>query len=896
MEENYLQYGDIIHITSHGNNTLNNKTFFINYIDNKFIRIVNPEANYTINIEDDRTFSDKTITYVEKLSSSSVKGFALQNKLIPGKRIVIKLSVDFPDITGIITNLENDRIEITDDNKDIIYIDFEYKGIPPFINKITVKSVPVSDEHIDIPQLDNIDIDDEIKHIHDKLDINNELKTMYLNSNDFIFNDNMVVHNKRYLKHSIEDQITDIVNTLLSTIPNHQRTEGVFSEVHHIVQRYTQLRNMFSKKDKHGTILCPSLNGKNTKPIATLLNPEFTSSNNSKIPKWLLPVISTQRKLYTTPQTYEHESVLGQENVQFDNIANALILENELQRKYYRNTNTKYGYAEHINDYNNFMTPYVNNTDDVSNQYICNDQETIIFDAMTWSKNNIWSKTDYLIQKIHDGKINVTSILMLPDVMVEFSKMSLSNSTIMTRSSMNRSYVSLFKILENFSEKNIKIVDVFEEINYNANKTGQNNDSMIFRENQNGREVRRKRKEQKFNFTDFLHSTTNFVMDRNNSEDNEKYAKFLYTIIPSTRDLLKLFSNNKHMSKNYSFLEFVDRFMEPHMIYSKNIHFEEGYEFIQYAVKTAIEEYKKKIIVDSKKSRRKILHLKQKNVLVYNQNQIEEIVKGNQQLYDKCYTNNSLEVITQSSSTEQIANALKVDGAYVMANIIFSKNQHLVVNPSFVDDVLDTVKSTDDKCSQNFITKKYTSQSELEQDNGVEILYYDVGFDHTPYEILEMYKEERSRDNFDAFLRKQLIEKHSCPINASAELADTLIRGKKQIVNDEYAVLIVDNTQNFFQRKLATNKWVIDKTVKPEIFINNNDLFKNINNKKNKTANSSDTITVHRNMYVAEFKSRLDELDNRLTVENSIIAQNLSGFITRNNNLTYIQSHEQNIF
>lgn len=144
--------------------------------------------------------------------------------------------------------------------------------------------------------------------------------------------------------------------------------------------------------------------------------------------------------------------------------------------------------------------------------------------------------------------------------------------------------------------------------------------------------------------------------------------------------------------------------------------------------------------------------------------------------------------------------------------------------------------------------------------------------------------------------RKQLSEKHSCPINASAELADTLIRGKKQIVNDEYAVLIVDDTQNFFQRKLATNKWVIDKTVKPEIFINNNDLFKNINNKKNKTANSSDTITVHRNMYVAEFKSRLDELDNRLTVENSIIAQNLSGFITRNNNLKYIQSHKQNIF
>jgi hypothetical protein len=198
------------------------------------------------------------------------------------------------------------------------------------------------------------DVDDEVKHIYDKLDINNELKTTYLNSNDFIFQDSMVIHhenNKRYL---IDAQITDIVDTLLSTTSNHQ-TEGVFREVHHIVQRYTQLRNMFSIKDEHETILGPSINGKNTKPLATLLNPEFTS-NTFKIPKWILPVISTQRKLYTTPQTYEHESVLGQENIHLYNIANALISENELQRKYYRNTNTKYGYAEHINDYNNFMT------------------------------------------------------------------------------------------------------------------------------------------------------------------------------------------------------------------------------------------------------------------------------------------------------------------------------------------------------------------------------------------------------------------------------------------------------------------------------------------------------------------------------------------------------------
>jgi hypothetical protein len=42
------------------------------------------------------------------------------------------------------------------------------------------------------------------------------------------------------------------------------------------------------------------------------------------------------------------------------------------------------------------------------------------------------------------------------------------------------------------------------------------------------------------------------------------------------------------------------------------------------------------------------------------------------------------------SSSELLANIFNVDGANMMANIIFSKNKHLVVNPEFVDDVLET--------------------------------------------------------------------------------------------------------------------------------------------------------------------------------------------------------------
>ena len=92
---------------------------------------------------------------------------------------------------------------------------------------------------------------------------------------------------EKFLSHSIEAQVTDIVDSLLSTIPNFERTESVLADVHHQVERYKQLITIFSKKDEHGSILCPSAYGKNNKPLATLI-----TSGNSKIPKWILPVIA----------------------------------------------------------------------------------------------------------------------------------------------------------------------------------------------------------------------------------------------------------------------------------------------------------------------------------------------------------------------------------------------------------------------------------------------------------------------------------------------------------------------------------------------------------------------------------------------------------------------------
>ena len=106
MTEFYLEYGDLIHITSK-TESLNDKQFRIKYIDEKHIRIDNKEGTRELQLEEDGSFSDLAIISVKKISSAPMKGFAFQNGLVIGKTIQIKfVQEDFPDMSGFISNLE----------------------------------------------------------------------------------------------------------------------------------------------------------------------------------------------------------------------------------------------------------------------------------------------------------------------------------------------------------------------------------------------------------------------------------------------------------------------------------------------------------------------------------------------------------------------------------------------------------------------------------------------------------------------------------------------------------------------------------------------------------------------------------------------------------------------
>ena len=129
-----LKLGDVIKIKDPTNEILNNQKFIIDYIDEHLIKLINIEdfTLTTIKINEDGLLGDGNIESVSLIYRNDKKGYSRQNNLLPGTWINIYFGGDIPAIlTGEITNLEQDMIEIkTYPDKEIIYINFDYKGIP----------------------------------------------------------------------------------------------------------------------------------------------------------------------------------------------------------------------------------------------------------------------------------------------------------------------------------------------------------------------------------------------------------------------------------------------------------------------------------------------------------------------------------------------------------------------------------------------------------------------------------------------------------------------------------------------------------------------------------------------------------------------------------------------
>ena len=131
-----LTYADIIKITSPSNKEYNNKSFFIHYVDEKHIFLLDIANSNThkLNVDENGNLTDESIEEIILLSRSEEKGFVRNNGYDIGTlvNVYLKNGVDNSIVTGVITDIQEDQVEIKTQPYDVfLYIDFEYKGIHP---------------------------------------------------------------------------------------------------------------------------------------------------------------------------------------------------------------------------------------------------------------------------------------------------------------------------------------------------------------------------------------------------------------------------------------------------------------------------------------------------------------------------------------------------------------------------------------------------------------------------------------------------------------------------------------------------------------------------------------------------------------------------------------------
>ena len=275
-DEIQLKLGDIVSIEAPTNRELHQNTFFIDYIDDNKMCVINVGDNKKTNlsIREDNSLSDESIVSIILLDRSEEQGYARQNGLLPHVWLDIHIGGDVPTIiTGEITNIEEDMIEIiTFPEREAIYIDFEYKGIPeqiPFI-KFDVRAKPISApvESLESADSDDIACNMPVSSPSASLDltesgefvisvpddaipddnIRDVLHSLYLDATDIVFGEKLedifqiVELPEGQKRFGIELQTDDMMDELLSTIPNSKRTKDVLNNIHILIERFKQLR------------------------------------------------------------------------------------------------------------------------------------------------------------------------------------------------------------------------------------------------------------------------------------------------------------------------------------------------------------------------------------------------------------------------------------------------------------------------------------------------------------------------------------------------------------------------------------------------------------------------------------------------------------------------------
>jgi hypothetical protein len=927
-----LKLGDIILIKDPTNEILNNNIFLIEYIDNNKLKLINSDNfnKIVLPISFDGIIGNGNIQNITIISSNPEKGFARQNNLLPDTWINIYFGGEFPTvITGEITNLEEDMIEIKTTDNDILYINFNYSGIPEElpIETFEIRPAPEFNEE---KEENKKEVEEEkeqeeqcIKESREKeilpklptKEIKERINNILLDINDIEFGDIIKVEeyvniDKEKYRFNIETQTNDLLEELVSNIPNNNRTNSVLNNIHIMITRFLQLRKLSSKFDNYKNVSGIIYKSADDRPLA-----EYLSQLKNNL-YWVLLVANNTKKIYANTPNESTSTVSDVDII----LQNENLIEIESLFKNYKSNQTIEGqnkYSQLYQTLDPYLTPFysnnINNSDNVfsnSNGIIIEGEVQSNINAIVDNLGQLYStvvKKSQLINRrfviqtynlgldklhannfkgpsmnafrvklTHNDVLSLNSILTLPEPTVKFSQINLPGTDLLVKANLNLHFLNYWELLKQKTVVTPIVIDGLDN-------------------------------QLEYDETNFIDNIKQYILDLSEYEkptnltNLDIYKIFLKTIIPKIRTLFTLVK--KYIKGKLSLIDVV-RYLEPFLIYPIDLTYNQ-YNDINSFIYEKIKDYNRtfKLYSTAFGNLKYIKTLNRRSVTnsqneLYYSNVLFYLLDNDlSEIKDNSFKNKILDVygfenINKNLSNSEILKEIIIKDYGNLYNTSVALTNIPLMYPTKLNSLFELdkdkingekIKDKEmDKCETKIISKKYLSKEALIDDNN-KTIYFDKEYDTTNYNIIEeKYKRQYdslSEDEFLLFLVDSLKVNQKLTEDMSEYMAETLINQMKKVKEGDYAVLInIGNTQypetmEYYTRQ--NNIWVLDKDIDPTSFIKDDDILCNIEkdciyNEKVKDGDKCISMDVTKDVVIENvLKGIIDQFDKRYDITKS---------------------------
>ena len=852
-----LQLGDIIQLVDEFEKS-NNGTFLIEYIDDSFLKLRNEGGNVVVYELDDGYIINTSISEIHILSRAESPSWIVQNNYKIYDWVNIYIDGDVPIIiVGQISNIEEDMMEIVNIDKSILYINFDYKGIPLDIpitkielnTKLIEKGENITplvnneqDNDTDRDEIGNEVNEDEegiIKDENDNMDegvgeavvedeneefgyddteppvekMAREVLDKWIREGDKILmgkninideiDETQRVDSSRY-QYDQETQLNDLMNDLLTSVSLEKQTPEFINEVHTLVERYKQLVDEPRNVEK--------------------INPLVVNLQTlKKYLHWILPVCTNVKVIYK--DIISSSSPLYDDCVEFRNQTNELEDFLRMFQQYKKRGDVNDAvlkYDEFLQTMNTLFTPFIQVTNEypvfnkilyeseVQDQYLCLVNTTgHLYSNVYSSINDEGFQSQRFITQRYNTEIerfnasSITSSIMLGEVVPVTNADTLQIVSIMTLPHYVLRYSRIgLKGTSVLTKTNLSQVflDCSELLKHSQLRTVELNN--LLQEDL------------------LLHSQKSFLKYPTlYSTTSNDYSLFLNKILPTIPQIVN--GIKRYITGEIS-VEHIIRELEPFLIYTKNIDFRD-YKEISHIIYEKIKQHTKYTLSRRKAfSPLKYIYSSRNSVFTKNQHPscelLYSILRSKHNLDEVVYriygltsTNESYKWQHTMTNTELLSKLMYIDNAkfFYLANCVLGLSLHIAESMimKIHKRLNDVIHNT--SCESFVISKMYNTEEEMKRDNNITI-YYDKNYDNTDYSILSKYRKEQremSPSDFEHFLRNRLVQKHKVNEEEADEMATAIIAGSKVVRNGDHAILY--GYENIIYLVRENNQWIV---------------------------------------------------------------------------------------